>query len=103
MIQSINKYRNELKKIIDFGGSPNETTIRHCFISLVNDFAEDKNQKIDQYKLKKIEDPTVAEKFITYTYSQYKNEIITFIKKIITISLETNKILVSMKNEGKIQ
>ena len=46
MIQSINKYRNELKKIIDFGGSLNETTIRRCFISLVNDFAEDKNLKL---------------------------------------------------------
>jgi predicted helicase len=46
MLQSINKYRNELKKIIDFGGSLNETTIRRCFISLVNDFAEDKNLKL---------------------------------------------------------
>jgi hypothetical protein len=27
MIKSINKYRNELKKIIDFGESLNETTI----------------------------------------------------------------------------
>jgi len=46
MIQSINKYRNELKKIVDYGGSLNETTIRRCFISLVNDFAEDKNLKL---------------------------------------------------------
>jgi predicted helicase len=46
MTQSINKYRNELKKIIDYGGSLNETTIRRCFISLVNDFAEDKNLKL---------------------------------------------------------
>ena len=45
MTQSINKYRNELKKIVDYGGSLNETTIRRCFISLVNDFAEDKNLK----------------------------------------------------------
>jgi hypothetical protein len=43
MLQSIHKYRNALKKIIDFGGSLNETTIRRCFIGLVNDFAEDKN------------------------------------------------------------
>ena len=46
MLQSINRYRNELKKTIDFGGSLNETTIRRCFISLVNDYAEDKNLKL---------------------------------------------------------
>jgi predicted helicase len=57
---------------------------------------------IDQYKLKKIEDPTVSEKFNTYTHSQYKNEIISLIKKIITVSLETVKILDLMKNEGMV-
>jgi predicted helicase len=55
---------------------------------------------IDQYKQKKIEDPTVAENFNTYTHSQYKDEIISLIKKVITVSLETIKILDSMKNEG---
>ncbi|MDR1239391.1 MAG: hypothetical protein LBK27_04690 [Treponema sp.] len=43
---SINKYRNNLQNIIDYGGSINETTIRRCFIDLVNDFAEDKNLKL---------------------------------------------------------
>lgn len=42
----INKYRNELRNIIDYGGSLNETAIRRCFITLVNDFAEDKNLKL---------------------------------------------------------
>lgn len=39
----INKYRNELNNIISYGGSLNETTIRRCFISLVNDIANEKN------------------------------------------------------------
>ncbi|MDC3351950.1 N-6 DNA methylase [Crocinitomicaceae bacterium] len=39
----INKYRNSLNNIIEFGGSLNETTIRRSFIDLVNDFARDKN------------------------------------------------------------
>jgi len=56
----------------------------------------------DQYKAKKIEDPTVAEQFNTYTHSQYKNEIISLIMKTITISLETINILDLMKNERKI-
>jgi hypothetical protein len=39
---SINKYRNTLQNIIDYGGSINETTIRRCFIDLVNEFKLDK-------------------------------------------------------------
>ncbi|MDR2953068.1 MAG: N-6 DNA methylase, partial [Treponema sp.] len=56
---------------------------------------------IDQYKIKKIEDPVVAEKFNSYSLSPYKNEIISLIKKIITVSLETIKITDLMQNEGK--
>lgn len=32
----IDKYRNRLREIIEFGGSLNETTIRRSFIELVN-------------------------------------------------------------------
>jgi hypothetical protein len=39
---SINKYRTKRQNIIDYDGSINETTIRRCFIDLVNDFAEEK-------------------------------------------------------------
>jgi predicted helicase len=53
---------------------------------------------IDQYKLKKIEDPTVAEQFNTYSHSDYKAEIISLIKKITTVSLETVKLSDLMKN-----
>ncbi|GHV51759.1 hypothetical protein AGMMS49579_07760 [Spirochaetia bacterium] len=35
MNQNINKYRDKLKNIIEYGGSLNETTIRRCFIDLV--------------------------------------------------------------------
>jgi predicted helicase len=52
---------------------------------------------IDQYKPKKIDDPAIAEQFNTCTYSQYKNEIISLIKKIITVSLESINILNLMK------
>ena len=42
MSEYINKYRNKLQKVIEFSGSLNESTIRRCFIDLVNDFAEEK-------------------------------------------------------------
>jgi predicted helicase len=58
---------------------------------------------IDQYKLKKIEDPTVAEQFNIYSHSDYKQEIISLIKKITTVSLETVKISGLMKNEWNIE
>ncbi|MCL2139744.1 MAG: N-6 DNA methylase, partial [Treponema sp.] len=48
---------------------------------------------IDQYKTKKIDDPVVSEKFNIYDYSQYKDAIVSLIKKIITVSLESNKII----------
>jgi predicted helicase len=52
---------------------------------------------IDQYKPRKIDDLTISERFNTHDYSQYKDEIITLIKKVITVSLETLKILELMK------
>ena len=39
----IDRYRNKLKEIVEYGGSLNETSIRRSFIDLVNDFAKDKN------------------------------------------------------------
>lgn len=42
----IDKYRNNLADIIEYGGSINETSIRRSFIGLVNDFAKDKHLKL---------------------------------------------------------
>ena len=41
--QLINAYRNQLDKIIRFGGTKNETSVRRAFISLINSYAEKKN------------------------------------------------------------
>jgi predicted helicase len=57
---------------------------------------------IDQYRPKKIEDTTVAENFNANNYSHYKKEIISLVKKIVTISLETIKISDLMKNKENI-
>ena len=54
----------------------------------------------DDEDLKKIDDPTVSEKFNAYSHSQYKDEIISLIKKIITVSLGTLKIIDLMKKEN---
>jgi predicted helicase len=52
---------------------------------------------IDQYKIRPIDDKTILEYFNDYHYSAYKNEIITLIKKIITVSLKTLEIIQEME------
>ncbi|MEW6194379.1 MAG: type ISP restriction/modification enzyme [Bacteroidota bacterium] len=48
---------------------------------------------LDQYKEKKIKDPTVREKFNNYKFADYKEEVIELIKKVARVSLETMKIV----------
>jgi len=52
---------------------------------------------LDQYKESTPSDPTIAEKFNTYKFSDYKKEVIELLKKVCTVSVETMKIV------GKIQ
>lgn len=42
-MQQINHYYNQLHKIIQYGGSRNETSVRTAFIHLINSYAEKKN------------------------------------------------------------
>ena len=52
---------------------------------------------LDQYKEKKPKDPTIREKFNTYKFADYKEEVIELIKKVTTVSIETMKIIKQMK------
>lgn len=54
---------------------------------------------LDQYKEKKPSDPTIAEKFNTYRFADYKEQVIELIKKVTTVSVETMKIVREMENE----
>ncbi|MDR2149510.1 MAG: hypothetical protein LBO67_01550, partial [Spirochaetaceae bacterium] len=51
---------------------------------------------IDQYKIRPLDDKTIMECFNDYQYSAYKNEIISLVKKIITVSLKTLEIIHQM-------
>jgi predicted helicase len=55
---------------------------------------------IDQYKIRPIDDKTILEYFNDYHYSAYKDEIITLIRKIITISLKTIEITRQMEAQS---
>jgi predicted helicase len=51
---------------------------------------------LDQYKEKKPSDPTIAEKFNTYKFSDYKEKVIDLLQRVCTVSVETMKIIKQM-------
>jgi predicted helicase len=54
---------------------------------------------LDQYKEKKPTDPTIAEKFNTYKFADYKDHVIDLLKRVCTVSVETVRILKEMDKE----
>lgn len=56
---------------------------------------------LDQYKEKKPSDPTIAEKFNTYRFADYKDHVIDLLKRVCTVSVETMKIVESMGEIGE--
>lgn len=53
---------------------------------------------LDQYKEKKPKDPTIAAKFNTYRFADYKDHVIDLLQRVCTVSVETMKIIEQMKN-----
>lgn len=56
---------------------------------------------LDQYKEKKPKDPTIAEKFNTYKFADYKEDVIDLLKRVCTVSVETMKIVKQMEGIGR--
>ena len=52
---------------------------------------------LDQYKESKPRDATIAEKFNTFKFSDYKEHVIDLLKRVCTVSIETMKIIDEMK------
>jgi predicted helicase len=55
---------------------------------------------LDQYKESKPKDPTIAEKFNTYHFADYKEQVIDLLKRVCMVSIETMKIVKEMENES---
>ena len=51
---------------------------------------------MDQYKEKKPKDPTIAEKFNTYRFADYKEQVIDLLQRVCTVSVRTMEIVDSM-------
>jgi predicted helicase len=52
---------------------------------------------LDQYKEKKPSDPTIAEKFNTYKFADYKEQVIDLLQRVCTVSVETMKVVGEME------
>ena len=52
---------------------------------------------LDQYKEKKSKDPTIREKFDTYRFANYKEQVIDLLARVATVSRETVRIIEAMK------
>ena len=51
---------------------------------------------LDQYKERKPKDPTIAEKFNTYRFSDHKEKVIDLVRRVCTVSVATMEIVDSM-------
>ena len=51
---------------------------------------------LDQYKEKKPRDKTIAEKFNTYQFADYKDTVINLLQRVCTVSVETVRIVGEM-------
>ena len=52
---------------------------------------------LDQYKEKKPSDPTIAEKFNTYRFADYKEKVIDLLKRVTTVSVGTMEVVRGME------
>jgi len=52
---------------------------------------------LDQYKEKKPRDKTIAEKFNTYRFADYKESVIDLLRRVCTVSIETMRIIGEME------
>ena len=52
---------------------------------------------LDQYKEKKPKDPTIREKFDTYRFADYKEQVVDLLMRVTTVSVRTSSIVNSMK------
>ncbi len=52
---------------------------------------------LDQYKEKKPKDLTIAEKFNTYRFADYKEQVIDLLERVCRVSVETVKVVGEME------
>ena len=56
---------------------------------------------LDQYKESKPKDPTIREKFDTYRFADYKDQVIDLLMRVTTVSIRTVAIVESMNKAAR--
>ena len=56
---------------------------------------------LDQYKEKKPKDPTIREKFNTYRFADYKEQVIDLLKRVTTVSVGTMEVVRGMEGTSR--
>lgn len=56
---------------------------------------------LDQYKEKKPKDPNIREKFDTYRFADYKEQVIDLLMRVTTVSIHTISIVSAMKRAAR--
>ena len=56
---------------------------------------------LDQYKERKPKDPTIAEKFNTYRFADYKERVIYLLQRVCTVSVATMEIVDGMAHRER--
>jgi hypothetical protein len=82
----IHQYYSNLDKVLQFGKSRNEQTIRVSFSNLLIEYARKQNEE------------ALEEKFYTYRFADYKDQVIDLLKRVCRVSVETMKIIHEMDN-----
>ena len=75
-IELIQQYYTKVAKLIQYGGSKNESSVRKAFQELLDDYARSK-------------DPTIREKFNTYCFAEHKEQVIELLQRVCTVSVQT--------------
>lgn len=58
---------------------------------------------LDQYKEKKPRDPTIAAKFNTYRFADYKEDVIELLGRVCAVSVRTVEIVDGMEDVGRVR
>ena len=67
--------------------------LEHCFSDRLLGSRSALEWVLDQYKEKKPKDPTISERFNTYRFADYKEQVIELLQRVCAVSVTTVKIV----------
>ena len=96
--QLIQQYHAKVERIIRYGGLRNESALRKPFLDLLERLGTYSALEwvLERHTERTPKDPTIREKFNTYRFADYKEQVIDLLLRVTTVSVETMKIIRQM-------